>query len=182
MSPEDKSQNRPVDGSPRTVAIYVGSEGLSHICVGETRPAWFRRSFLQRWSPDVRELRLSGAVKDRIEKVHKQFHEKVKQVEDDKTVGLNRAQSLVQVGSSPGSLVDLESHITQSIDGATMTQKDRCVQCRKTFGFRWALLESPLDGDTVVKWAKAEQPGKCAGTWLWQTCVRMTDAAVQELP
>lgn len=32
MSPEDKSQNRPVDGSPRTVAIYVGSEGLSHMC------------------------------------------------------------------------------------------------------------------------------------------------------
>lgn len=116
-------------------------------------------------------------TRDRIEEVHNLFHEKVKEIENNDNAGLNRGQLLVEVGNSPGSLIDLNTHTAQAIDGASMAEKDRCIQCRKTFGFCWVVAERPLSKDTVVEWAKAEQPGKCAEPWLWQTCVRIMDAA-----
>lgn len=37
---EEHCTDRPIDGSPRTVAICVGSEEMPHVCVGETSPVW----------------------------------------------------------------------------------------------------------------------------------------------
>ncbi|KAI9793515.1 MAG: hypothetical protein M1816_007948 [Peltula sp. TS41687] len=39
---------------------------------------------------------------------------------------------------------------TSTLDEATPTTEDRYVQCRKTYGFDWAVAEAPLDKDNVV--------------------------------
>ncbi|KAI9778467.1 MAG: hypothetical protein M1816_004043 [Peltula sp. TS41687] len=157
-----------IDGSPRTIAVCVGTQPRPHISIGETKPIWLRNSFLQWWSIKTRELRLSRE----IETIHQQFQQLV---EDKERTGLSRAESLVEVGCSPGSLVNLDMHTAQAIDGSTMETKDRCPQCRKTFGYGWLVEECPLREETVVEWA-AKEPGKCAENWLWQTCIRITHA------
>ena len=164
-----------IDGSPRTVAVCVGTQPRPHISIGETKPIWLRKSFLQRWSIETRELRLSGESKSGIETIHQQFQQLV---EDKQRTGLSRAESLVEVGCSPGPLVNLDMHTAQAVDGSTMETKNRCVQCRKTFGYGWLVEECPLRVETVVEWANAKanakEPGKCAENWLWQTCIRIT--------
>ena len=105
---------RRTDGSPRTIAVCVGNHQTRHECVGETKPVWQKRTFLQRWSFAIREARL---VENRssIEEAHRRFKFLVQEREE---TGISRAEALVQIGHSPGPLIDLVNH---TADGATIT-------------------------------------------------------------
>ncbi|KAI9793442.1 MAG: hypothetical protein M1816_000336 [Peltula sp. TS41687] len=166
----NRNDPRVVDGTPKTIAVCVGSDETPHVRIGESRPNWQPRTFMARWSLATREDRLTESKAD-IEAMHHLFKSLVKRREE---TGLSRDRALVDVGQSPDPLVDLLDHNAQAIDGWTLIAKDRCVQCRKTFGFCWLIAETPLtsDGVGIIEWAGETDIGKCAENWLWRSCVQ----------
>lgn len=68
--------------------------------------------------------------------------------------------------------MELSEHMAQAVDGASLAPKGRCVQCKKSFGFKWALKEDHIGPEEVKEWAKvkANEGEKCAEPWLWQFC------------
>lgn len=51
----------------------------------------------------------------------------------------------------------------QAIDGSTMEPKDRCVQCRKTFGYDLLVEEHPLRGGDSGGMGECARTGEMRG-------------------
>ncbi|KAI9782795.1 MAG: hypothetical protein M1816_001705 [Peltula sp. TS41687] len=178
------------DSSPGTVSMCIKADG-THLSLGASKDHWPDGSFLQDCAFKARKHQKAGkeAVTGLVERFNVLLQDRIKNHDED----LSRHQVFIELCFSAAPLEKLDGHHAQAFDGRTLTERDRCPRCRKTFGYAWlwpekrreAFTEKELDGLSNFEERKGKraeggqggqkadgdgEPGKCAEYVMWLQC------------
>ncbi|KAI9651879.1 MAG: hypothetical protein M1829_002123 [Trizodia sp. TS-e1964] len=121
------------NGIPSIVAICLGNEQSPHLHFGASKDKWPRGSYMQQLSLNQRRHEMAGGM-DFVREIVDQFNLRVNRDAENPKQHLLEAGFLAPVVPMPG-------HLAQAFAGDKFGHRDRCVRCRGTFGFDWAIGE-----------------------------------------
>lgn len=186
MYPPAKDRRR--DGVPATIAVYVGSADEPHVAVGGSRPIWMPHSWLDQWASASRRCECTHEGLGRIELLVASYDALLadhqgRQHANDVPVYASVALTL-GAGGSGACLVQQPDESAQAYDGRTMTPKDRCFRCRRTFGYSvvWPEAEhvgkrAPPDFESSRGGTNPQRIGRCAEYGMYLACCEQASVA-----
>ncbi|KAI9651972.1 MAG: hypothetical protein M1829_001995 [Trizodia sp. TS-e1964] len=157
-------------GTPRMLALCLGSSKSPHIHVGSTVDIWPKGTYLEHLAREARLQAMAGG-RSGVTNLVKRFNQKLQ--------GSGSPRENFRAAGLEGQpAVSLKSHLAQAFQGNSLEPRDRCLRCRGTFGFQWAFLEDDTSLKTVDFEGFVEKgtfdektAGKCAEYMLWLKCL-----------
>ncbi|KAI9821535.1 MAG: hypothetical protein M1826_000612 [Phylliscum demangeonii] len=140
-----------------------------------SKDVWENQCFLQEWAFRARSLQMREK-KDVIDALVKKFDDQLQEQVAVRGLPIEKAYQDFSLDREP--LLRLDDHVAQAFSGRTLEPRDRCVRCRKTFGYSWTWPERKESELGPKDWADFEKgsgsseglAGKCAEYLVWVQC------------